>query len=104
MRLSLLLLSASLSLASPAFATDLNLGLSYAQSRDFWRTVDDVQNKRGDISAINQALYDRYGKPDLLFSYFHGEYVYKHDYFDSELLGQAFFGTQAEAIAGGEVS
>lgn len=90
--------------ATPAWAVDFNLGLSYAQSQDFWRLVQDVQDKRGDIGAINRTLYDKYGKPDLLFSYAHAEYAYQHDYFSGGLLGQAVIGTQIEALAGGEVS
>lgn len=91
-------------LAPKAHAVDFDLGISYGQSRDFWRTVTDVQDKRGDLGAINRALYDRYGKPDLIFSQFNASYAYTHEYFDSGLLSQAVIGTQAEVLAGGEVS
>lgn len=104
MRAPLLFLSLAFLFSGPAHATDLQIGVSYAQSRDFWNTVTDVQDKRGDLGAINQTLYDRYGKPDLLFSYLHANYAYKHEYFSGGLLGQAVIGTQAEALAGGEVS
>lgn len=98
------LLALSLCLSTPALAADLHLGFAYAQSQDFWQIVDQVQDKRGNIGAINQALYDRYGKPDLLFSYAQAAYTYDHELFESDLLGQAIVGTRAEVLAGGEVS
>lgn len=89
---------------SLAQAADFDIGVSYGQSRDFWRTVEAVQDRTGNLVEINEVVKDRYGKPDLLYSYLDAAYSYPHDAFESDLLGLVVIGTRAEAIAGGEIS
>ncbi|HEY8280596.1 MAG TPA: hypothetical protein VIH99_13280 [Bdellovibrionota bacterium] len=91
-------------LALPAHAADFDLGVGYAQSRDFWETVHDVQDRTGNISEIQEVMQDRYGRPDVAYSYLDAAYAYPHDWFDSETFSHAWIGTRAEALAGGEVS
>lgn len=85
-------------------AADFDLGLGYAQSRDFWETVHDVQDKTGNLTEIQRTLNDRYGRPDILYSYLDASYSYPHSWFESNTLSHAFIGTRAEALAGGQVS
>lgn len=91
-------------LALPAFAADFDIGLSYGQSRDFWKTVHDVQNQTGNIGGINNAVAGRYGRPDILYSALEASYSYPHEMFDWDFLGRTSIGTRAEALAGGEIS
>lgn len=105
--LTALALSLGLSLCATtpsARAADFDLGLSYGQSRDFWRTVEAVQDRTGNLVEINEVVKDRYGKPDLLYSYLDAAYSYPHEAFESDLLGLVVVGTRAEAIAGGEIT
>jgi hypothetical protein len=97
-----LLLSTLLPSAAPAADFDLSLG--YGQSRDFWKTVQEVQDRTGNLSEIQSVVKDRYGKPDLGYSYLDAAYSYPHEAFDSSLLGLTMIGTRAEALAGGEIS
>ncbi len=90
--------------ASPALAADFDLGVGYAQSRDFWETVHDVQDKTGHLPEIQKAVNDRYGKPDILYSYLDAAYAYPHDAFTSDAFSHLVIGTRAEALAGGQVS
>ena len=85
-------------------AADFDLSLNYGQSQDFWKTVNQVQEQRGSIVGINEVLRDKYGKPDLVFSSLQALHSYKQDYFESVPLSKIYFGTRAEASAGGEVS
>ena len=102
----LLSLAAALTcgVASPALSAEFELAAGYAQSRDFWETVHDVQNQTGDIGEIQRVLHDRYGQPDVLYSFLDASYAYPHGWFDSETFSQAWIGTRAEALAGGEIS
>jgi hypothetical protein len=99
--LSLLSLLFAPSLAFPA---EFDLGVGYSQSRDFWETVHDVQDKTGDLGEIQRALNERYGRPDVAFSYLEASYSYPHSLFESETFSHAWIGTRAEVLAGGEVS
>lgn len=100
-QISILLLLA----CSPrAQAADFDLGLGYSQSRDFWETVHDVQDKAGDLAEIQKSLNDKFGKPDIAFSHLDAAYAYPHGWFDSDSFSHAWIGTRAEALAGGEVS
>jgi len=45
---------------TPTFRCD-HVAVRYAQSADFWKTVGDVQNARGSLSAVNGVLQNRYG-------------------------------------------
>lgn len=103
MKLFLLLFAA---LATPfgARAADFQIAGGYAQSRDFWQTVHDLQDQTGNISEISKVLHDRYGQPDILYSYLDASYAYPHGWFESDTFSQAWIGTRAEALAGGEVS
>jgi len=83
---------------------DFDLGVGYSQSRDFWETVHDVQNKTGNLTEIQNAFQDRYGRPDIVFSYLDAAYAYPHGWFDSDAFSHAWIGTRAEALAGGQVS
>lgn len=87
---------------SPAFAADFDLSLNYSQSQDFWRTVQAVQDRTGNLPEIQSIVKDKYGKPDVLYSYLDASYAQQA--FDSELFSHYSFGTRAEALAGGEVS
>jgi hypothetical protein len=87
-----------------ALAADFQIAGGYAQSRDFWQTVHDLQDKSGNLSAISKVLHDRYGQPDILYSYLDASYAYPHGWFESDTFSQAWIGTRAEALAGGEVS
>ena len=87
-----------------AHAADFDLSLGYGQSRDFWRTVQEVQDRTGNLSEIQEVVKGRYGKPDLLYSYLDAAYSFPHEDFDSELLSETVIGTRAEAMAGGEIS
>lgn len=91
-------------LGAPSHAADFDIGLNYGQSRDFWGTVQDIQNKTGNLSEINSVVRQRYGKPDILYSSLDAAYSYPHDHFESDLLGLAVVGTRAEALAGGVIS
>ncbi|MCO5142943.1 MAG: hypothetical protein M9962_07630 [Oligoflexia bacterium] len=84
-------------------AADLSLSLSYAQSRDFWKTVQSIQDKTGDIGAIHQVIKDKYGKPDLLYSRFSASYSFEQNGDFPEFIDNFFVGTNAEALAGGGV-
>jgi hypothetical protein len=87
-----------------AHAADFDLSLGYSQSRDFWDTVNSVQEKSGNLTEIQKTLNDKYGKPDIAFSYLDATYAYPHGWFDSDSLDHAWIGTRAEGLAGGEVS
>ncbi len=100
----LLSLFTTLFLTPLAFPAEFDLGLGYSQSRDFWETVHDVQSKTGDLGEIQRLFNDRYGKPDIVFSYLDAAYSYPQDLFESETFSHAWIGTRAEALAGGEVS
>lgn len=91
-------------LSSLAQATDFDLAFSYGQSRDFWQTVQSVQDRTGNISDIQAAVKDRYGKPDLLYSYLDASYARPHELFDGNYFNRVLIGTRAEAVAGGEIS
>ena len=91
-------------LAPMAHATDFDVGLAYGQSRDFWKTVQAVQDRTGNVSEIQNVMRDKYGRPDLLYSFLDASYSYPHDHFDWDTLGFLVIGTRAEAIAGGEIS
>lgn len=104
MRSSFSLIFSALCLSSPAFAADFDLGVGYSQSRDFWETVHAVQEKTGNLTEIQKALNDRYGHPDVAFSYLDASYAYPHGWFDSDAFSHAWIGTRAEALAGGQVS
>lgn len=104
MRLLALFLLYCLLAPAPARATDFDLGLAYGQSRDFWSLVQGIQDNTGSISGIESLVKDRYGRPDILYSYLDASYAYKHDHFASDTFGQLVIGTRAEALAGGEVS
>jgi hypothetical protein len=99
----LLLLLSTLS-PSAALAADFDLSLGYGQSRDFWQTVQDVQDRTGNLAEIQSVVKDKYGKPDFGYSYLDAAYSYPHEAFDSSLLGMTVIGTRAEALAGGEIS
>jgi hypothetical protein len=101
-----LLLVSLLALAGPsvARATDFDLGLAYGQSRDFWRLVGDIQDRTGNAAEIDALARNRYGKPDVIYSYLDASYSYPHDHFDWEPFGALVIGTRAEALAGGEIS
>jgi hypothetical protein len=94
----------SLLLPLPSLAAGFDLILGYGQSRDFWKTVQDVQDRTGNISEIQGAIKDKYGKPDVVFSFLDAAYTYPHEAFESKFLGLAVIGTKAEALAGGEIS
>ncbi len=85
-----------------SLAADFDLSLAYGQSRDFWKTVHEVQDRTGNLTEIQNVVKDRYGKPDLLYSSLDAAYAYEA--FDSGLLGRVVIGTRAEALAGGEIS
>src|SRR5690606_10166434 len=70
----------------------------------FWKTVQEIQDRTGNLSEIQAVVKDRYGKPDLLYSYLDASYNYPHEHFDSGSLGLAVIGTRAEALASGEIS
>jgi hypothetical protein len=94
-----------LALATPsAFAAEFDLAGGYAQSRDFWETVHAIQDQTGNIAEIQKVVHDRYGKPDVGYSYLDAAYSYPHGWFDSETLTHAWIGMRAEALAGGEIS
>lgn len=95
----------SLLLMAPlARAADFDFSLSYAQSRDFWNTVQDIQDRTGNLSEIQKVVKDKYGKPDILYSYLDASYSYPHEWYESDLLSRMVIGTKAEALAGGEIS
>lgn len=85
-------------------AADFDLAFSYAQSRDFWKTVQSVQDRTGNLPEIQEVVKDRYGQPDILYSYLDAAYAAPQEYFDSEIFSHYVIGTRAEALAGGEVS
>jgi hypothetical protein len=85
-----------------AQAADFDLAFSYAQSRDFWRTVQAVQDRTGNLPEIQSVVKDKYGRPDVLYSFLDASYA--QEYFESELLSHYSFGTRAEALGGGEIS
>jgi hypothetical protein len=85
-----------------ALATDLDLSFSYGQSRDFWKTVQDVQDRTGNITEIQSVVKDKYGKPDLLYSSLEATYAFPQETFS--FLDLAYISTKAEALAGGEIS
>ncbi|MGZ3705545.1 MAG: hypothetical protein ACXWP1_06235, partial [Bdellovibrionota bacterium] len=87
-----------------ASAAEFALAGGYAQSRDFWQTVQDIQNQTGKVGEIEKVLHDRYGQPDVIYSYLDASYAYPHGWFDSDTFSHAWIGTRAEALAGGEVS
>jgi hypothetical protein len=90
--------------ALSAQAADFDLGVGYSQSRDFWETVHEVQNKTGNLTDIQGVFRERYGHPDVAFSYLDAAYAYPHGWFDSDAFSHAWIGTRAEALAGGQVS
>jgi len=107
MRTNSLVITAILAFAAPvqsALAADFELGVGYSQSRDFWETVHEVQNQNGNLSDIQRVVDERYGKPDIVFSYLEASYAYEHGWFASETFSHAWIGTRAEALAGGQVS
>lgn len=87
-----------------AQAADFDLAVGYSQSRDFWETVQDVQDKTGNLTEIQKSLDGKYGKPDIAFSHLDAAYAYPHGWFDSDSFDHAWIGTRAEALAGGEIS
>jgi hypothetical protein len=88
--------------ATAAQAADFDLSLAYGQSRDFWRTVHEVQDRTGNLSDIQSVVKDRYGRPDILYSHLDAAYSYRNGL--TPFFGQNVIGTRAEALAGGEVS
>ena len=84
------------------FAADFDLSLTYGQSRDFWKTVQDIQDRTGNVPEVQSVVQDKYGKPDLLYSQFEATYSFPQE--TVSLLPLASFGTRAEAVAGGEIS
>ncbi len=98
------ILCLALLLPSVASATDFDFSVSYGQSRDFWHTVQDIQDRTGNLPEIQSILADKYGKPDLVYSSLDAAYAYPHEAFDSRFLGMVVIGTRAEAVAGGEIS
>ncbi|RYZ96767.1 MAG: hypothetical protein EOP11_22970, partial [Proteobacteria bacterium] len=74
----LTLLLALFALAPAARATDFDVGLAYGQSRDFWRLVNDIQDRTGNAAEIDALAHDRYGKPDVVYSYLDASYSYPH--------------------------
>lgn len=98
----MLTLAALLSL--PAHAADFDLAGGYAQSRDFWKTVQQIQDQTGNIAEIQKVVSDKYGQPDVAYSYLDASYSYEQGLFDSETFSHAWIGTRAEALAGGEIS
>lgn len=101
MPFALLLLSL---FSASAQAAGFDLSLAYGQSRDFWQTVQDVQDRTGNLTEIQTVVKDRYGRPDIIYSYLDAAYTYPHEAFDSSFLGLTVIGTRAEALAGGEIS
>ncbi len=91
-------------LPARGFAADFDLAGGYAQSADFWKTVTEIQNQTGNIAEIQRVVNDKYGKPDVAYSYLDAAYSYPHGWFDSETFSHAWIGTRAEALAGGEIS
>lgn len=87
-----------------AQAADFDLGLGYSQSRDFWETIHDIQNRTGNLGEIQKVVNERYGRPDVAYSYLEAAYSYPHSWFDSETFSNAWIGTRAEVLAGGEIS
>lgn len=83
-------------------AADFDLSLTYGQSRDFWKTVQDIQDRTGNIPQVQSVIQDKYGKPDLLYSQLEATYSFPQE--SVTLLPLASFGTRAEAVAGGEIS
>jgi len=105
LRLLLLLLIAFFAvLPAPARATDFDLSLAYGQSRDFWRLVGDIQDRTGNAAEIDALARNRYGRPDVIYSYLDAAYAYPHSHFNWEPFGMLVIGTRAEALAGGEIS
>lgn len=102
MRFALLFFYALLPMPSLAAGFDFSIG--YGQSRDFWQTVQAVQDRTGNLGEIQSVIKDKYGKPDLVYSYLDAAYTYPHEAFDSSFLGLVVVGTRAEALAGGEIS
>lgn len=95
---------AALFLPSFVHAADFELAGAYAQSRDFWQTVHAVQDQTGNIGEIQKVVHDRYGQPDIAYTYLDAAYAYPHGWFDSETFSHAWIGTRAEGLAGGEIS
>ena len=93
-----------LSLITAARAADFDASFSYAQSRDFWHTVQDIQNRTGNLPEINGVIKDKFGKPDILYSYLDASYQRPQDWMDNSLFTHFSVGTHAEALAGGEVT
>lgn len=85
-----------------ALAADFDIALSYGQSRDFWKTVQDIQNRSGNLPSIQSTIRDKYGKPDLLYSSLDAAYSYSSD--RDSFLNHNVVGSRAEAVAGGEIS
>lgn len=104
MTLSIISFLSTILLCTSAQATDFELSGAYGQSRDFWQTVQGVQDKTGNISDIQEVVKDRYGKPDILYSYLDAAYARPHELFDGDYLDRVLIGTKAEALAGGEIS
>lgn len=103
--LSIFIISVCLAPIS-AQAADFSLAATYGQSRDFWKTVQDVQDRTGNLTEIQNVVRDRYGRPDILYSTLEAAYAYPHDYdwFDTSATGYTIIGTKAEALAGGIIS
>jgi hypothetical protein len=87
-----------------AHSNDFGLALHYGQSRDFWQTVQSVQDQTGNLSGIEASVRDRFGKPDILHSSLTASYSYPQSQGGILGLDQVVIGTKAEALAGGEIS
>lgn len=91
-------------LSLSAQAADFDVSFTYTQSRDFWRTVQDIQDQTGNLAKIQSIINTKYGKPDILYSFLDANYSYNHGWFDSKMFEKIVIGTRAEALVGGEIS
>lgn len=92
----------SILVPSAGIAADFDVALGYGQSRDFWQTVQDVQDRTGNLGDIQSVVRDKYGKPDILYSFLDASYAYPNERF--KYMDHYLIGTRAEALAGGEIS
>jgi hypothetical protein len=97
---------AAVSLSAPLAARGANFDLSvgYAQSADFWKVVQQIQDQTGNLGPILKLVNDQYGQPDVGFTYLEAGYSYPQEWLPSEALSHAWITTKAEALAGGEIS
>lgn len=89
---------------SDSTPTEFSLNVGYSQSSDFWKTVQEIQSKSGNIQEIQSVLDNRYGQSETLFSTLRAQYSADHALWDEDFLHQAYFGSDAEALAGGEAA